>query len=207
MKLLPPSAADLMPSLSAVLLAGGKSERMGRDKALLPMPHSDELLWHRQLRILGELCAERIYWSGPPRPGIPKGVSLVPDTVTSAGPLAGVGACLRVIATDLLVVLAVDLPRMDASYLAKLTRRCTPTRGAVPKRGEDFEPLAAVYPAVLRELAEDRLHQGRYAMHDFVREAIRRELIDAIPVAARDAAKFANVNSPEDLAKFDGHSK
>ncbi len=164
---------------------------MGRDKALLPMPHSDELLWQRQLRILGELRAERVFWSGPPRPGIPTSVELVPDTVTSAG----------------LVVLAVDLPRMDAGYLAKLTRRCTPTRGAVPQRGEDFEPLAAVYPAMLRELAEDRLHQGRYAMHDFVREAIRRELIDAIPVAARDAAKFANINSPEDFAKLDGHSK
>jgi molybdopterin-guanine dinucleotide biosynthesis protein A len=191
MKLSPPSAPDLMPSFSAVLLAGGKSERMGRDKALLPMPHSDELLWQRQLRILGELRAERVFWSGPPRPGIPTSVELVPDTVTSAG----------------LVVLAVDLPRMDAGYLAKLTRRCTPTRGAVPQRGEDFEPLAAVYPAMLRELAEDRLHQGRYAMHDFVREAIRRELIDAIPVAARDAAKFANINSPEDFAKLDGHSK
>jgi molybdopterin-guanine dinucleotide biosynthesis protein A len=134
-------------------------------------------------------------------------VQLVPDAVRSAGPLAGVCACLRLVGTDLLVVLAVDLPRMEAAYLKKLVRRCTPTRGAVPQRGDDFEPLAAVYPGMLRSLAADRLHQGRYAMQDFVREAIRRGLIEAVPVGDEDAAKFANINSPADLADLDGYPK
>jgi molybdopterin-guanine dinucleotide biosynthesis protein A len=196
-----------MPSISAVLLAGGKSQRMGQDKALLPLPRSGELLWQRQLRVLDELCPEEIFWSGPARPGVPNRVQLVPDIVRSAGPLAGVCACLRVVESDLLVVLAIDLPLMDAGYLKKLARRCTPTRGAVPQRGDDFEPLAAVYPKVLRDLSEDRLQQGRYAMHDFVREAIRRELMETVPVGEEDAAKFTNINSPEDLAKLDGYSK
>jgi molybdopterin-guanine dinucleotide biosynthesis protein A len=196
-----------MPSLSAMLLAGGKSQRMGRDKALLPLPGSGELLWQRQWRVLEGLRPEKIFWSGPARPGVPDDVESVPDGVRNAGPLAGVCACLRVVTTDLLVVLAVDLPRMDAAYLKKLVRRSTPTRGAVPQRGDDFEPLAAVYPKILGDLADDRLHQGRYAMHDFVREAIRRELIEPVPVAGKDAAKFTNLNSPDDLASLDGYSK
>lgn len=196
-----------MASLSAMLLAGGKSERMGQDKAMLPLPGTYLLLWQRQLRVLEELEPEDIFWSGPARPGIPEHVHVVADTMRSAGPLAGVCACLRLATTDLVVVLAVDLPRMDATYLKNLAGRCTPVRGAVPQRGDEFEPLAAVYPVMLHELAADRLGQGRYAMQDFVREARRRELIETVRVNSEDAAKFANLNSPEDLAILDGHSR
>ena len=192
-----------MPSFSAVLLAGGKSQRMGRDKALLPLPGSGELLWQRQLRVLKEVRPERIFWSGPARPGLPDDLSQVPDAVPNVGPLGGVCSCLRAAATDLLIVLAVDLPQMDADYLRKLARRCTPQRGAVPQRGDDFEPLAAIYPTLLRDLADDRLRQGRYAMHDFVREAIRRELLEAVPIGDEDAAKFVNVNLPEEWAALE----
>jgi len=177
---------------------------MGRDKATLPLPGSGELLWQRQWRVLEELNPEKILWSGPARPGVSDHMESVPDAVRNAGPLAGVCACLQRITTDLLVVLAVDLPRMDAAYLRKLVGRSKPTRGAVPQRGADFEPLAAVYPRVLAELAEDRMHQGRYAMHEFVREAIRRELIEPVPVSEEDSALFTNLNSPEDVARLDG---
>ena len=196
-----------MASFSAVLLAGGKSQRMGQDKALLPLPGCGLLLWQRQLRVLEELEPQELFWSGPERPGMPANVRVVTDPIRSAGPLAGVCACLKAVTTDLLVVLAVDLPRMNAVYLKKLALRCTPVLGAVPQRGDDFEPLAAVYPAMLRTLAEDRLHQGRYAMQDFVREAVRRELIETVPVGDEDSAKFANLNSPEDLACLDGHPR
>jgi molybdopterin-guanine dinucleotide biosynthesis protein A len=195
------------PTLSAVLLAGGKSERMGQDKALLQLPCSGELLWQRQLRVLEELEPQEVFWSGPPRPGTPATVRLVEDPLRSAGPLAGVCACLGLVATDLLVVLAVDLPRMDASYLNALVRRCTPVRGAVPQLGDAFEPLAAVYPRLLHDLAADRLRQGRYAMQDFVREALRRELVDTVQVDEADAPRFTNINSPEDLAGLDGQPR
>jgi molybdopterin-guanine dinucleotide biosynthesis protein A len=138
---------------------------------------------------------------------MPGNVRLVDDPLRSAGPLAGVCACLAVATTDLLIVLAVDLPHMDAGYLKRLANRCTPVRGAVPQRGEDYEPLAAVYPSLLYPLAADRLRQGRYAMCDFVHEALRRELIDVVAVSDEDAAKFTNLNSPEDLAGLDGHSR
>jgi molybdopterin-guanine dinucleotide biosynthesis protein A len=196
-----------MASLSAVLLAGGKSERMGQDKALLPLPGSGLILWQRQLRVLEELEPQAIFWSGPERPGMPRRVRVVADIMRSVGPLAGICACLDLATTDLVVVLAVDLPRMTAAYLKKLVRQSTSVRGAVPERAGDFEPLAAVYPAMLRELAADRLRQGRYAMQDFVREALRRELVEAVPVKDADAAKFTNINSPEDLAHLDGHSR
>jgi molybdopterin-guanine dinucleotide biosynthesis protein A len=198
---------NCMAPLSAVLLAGGKSSRMGQDKALLPLPGCDHLLWQRQLRVLEELEPREIFWSGPERAGLPEKLHIVPDTLRNAGPLGGVCACLWKATTDLVVVLAVDLPRMDAAYLKALAERCTPVRGAVPQISDEFEPLAAIYPAILHELAADRLRQGRYAMQDFVREAVRRELMEVVPVSDGDAGKFTNLNSPADLASLDGHSR
>jgi molybdopterin-guanine dinucleotide biosynthesis protein A len=60
---------------------------------------------------------------------------------------------------------------------------------------------------LLHDLAADRLRQGRYAMQDFVREALRRELVESVQVDEADAAKFTNINSPEDLAGLDGQPR
>jgi molybdopterin-guanine dinucleotide biosynthesis protein A len=172
---------------------------MGRDKALLQLPGGDAPLWRQQLHTLEALHPDEIFWSGLELAGLPKRVQVVADPVPNAGPLAGISACLDLLSSDLLVVLAIDLPLMDTAYLKDIAKRCTRTLGAVPQRGEFFEPLAAVYPRLLRDLATDRLRQGRYALQEFVQEGIRREMIEAVPIVAEDAAKFRNVNSPEDL--------
>ena len=73
---------------SAVLLAGGKSSRMGRDKALLEI--DGEPLWRRQLATLRALEPEQLMVSGPPRG---EGET-VADEIEDAGPLGGVAAAL-----------------------------------------------------------------------------------------------------------------
>ena len=188
-----------MPSFSAVLLAGGQSTRMGRDKALLTMPGSDLLLWQWQLRTLEELQPEEIFWSGPARPGLPGHVRIISDDVENAGPLAGISACLNLLPSDLLVALAVDLPRMNTVFLKNLLARCSPHRGVVARYGDFFEPLAAIYPKNLHVLAAEHLSQGRYAMQGFIREAMQRESLQAISLDERDFPLFKNLNSAEDL--------
>jgi molybdopterin-guanine dinucleotide biosynthesis protein A len=188
-----------MPSFSAVLLAGGQSTRMGRDKALLPMPGSDLLLWQWQLRTLEELRPDEIFWSGPGRPGVPGHVRLISDAVKDAGPLAGISACLDLLQSDLVLALAIDLPRMNAAFLKTLLARCSPSCGAVARHGDFFEPLAAIYPKGLHVLASEHLSRGRYAMQDFVREAARRGLLQTFSLDENDIPLFKNLNSPADL--------
>jgi molybdopterin-guanine dinucleotide biosynthesis protein A len=172
---------------------------MGRDKALLALPGSDFLLWQRQLRVLEELKPTEIFWSGSARPGLPAHVRLIMDEVENAGPLAGISACLNALQSDWLIVLAIDLPRMNAAFLQGLMARCTAQRGAVVWQEEFFEPLAAVYPKNLHALAGDHLRQKRYALQDFVREAVREDMLAAVAIDASDAPLFKNVNSPADL--------
>lgn len=172
---------------------------MGRDKALLSMPASDLLLWQWQLRTLEELQPEEIFWSGPARPGLPGHVRIISDDVENAGPLAGISACLNLLPSDLLVALAVDLPRMNTVFLKNLLARCSPHRGVVARYGDFFEPLAAIYPKNLHVLAAEHLSQGRYAMQGFIREAMQRESLQAISLDERDFPLFKNLNSAEDL--------
>ena len=187
------------PSYSAALLAGGQSTRMRRDKALLPLPGSDLLLWQRQLGVLEALQPEEIFWSGPVRPGVPGHIEVVPDAIENSGPLAGISACLDRLQSDLLVILAVDLPRMNADFLRGLLAKCSPGCGAVARRGDFFEPLAAVYPKAIAMLAEEQLKAGRLAMQDLIRQAVKSGMLQVASLEDRDFSLFQNLNEPHDL--------
>jgi molybdopterin-guanine dinucleotide biosynthesis protein A len=179
---------------------------MGRDKAFLPLPNSDLLLWQHQWRILEELLPEEILWSGPSRPELPANVRVIPDALPSAGPLGGLSACLDIVCTDLLVVLAVDLPQMPSVFLRNLLPLCSTNCGVVARNGDFFEPLAAIYPTQLRELAASHLAQDRYAMQDLVREAIQQNLLQEIPLEKKDVELFKNLNRPSDMTDLYPHS-
>ncbi len=187
------------PTFSAVLLAGGKSTRMGSDKALLVAPGSSLPLWQAQLRTLERLQPARIFWSGPARPGLPAHLHQITDAIPNAGPLAGISAALDALENDLLVVLAIDLPGMTSTFLSSLLMHCTTQAGAVAQNGRFFEPLAAVYPKVLAGLAREHLKAGRHALQDFIREALPGNHLVTFPLSETEALLFKNLNSPADL--------
>ena len=190
-------------TFSAALLAGGQSRRMGRDKALLSLPGYD-FLWQRQLAVLEQLAPQRLYWSGFARDGLPPHLVLVPDPVPDAGPLAGICGCLDALESDLLVVLAVDLPAMSTAFLDRLRHRCTSARGVIARRDGRLEPLAAIYPKELLPLARGQLAAGRLALQEFAALGIEAGLLRVVDVAAGDDAFFQNINRPEDLAALAG---
>src|SRR5438105_12123577 len=124
--------------ISAVLLAGGKSTRMRRDKADSEI--GSEKLWQRQVRILRELSPDELFISGHPRAEW-SGLVAVPDAQPGVGPLGGLVASLRHCSHPMLVVLAVDLPRMTSTFLRSLIDSCGDSAGVVTKAGDFYEPL------------------------------------------------------------------
>lgn len=178
---------------SAVLLAGGKSTRMGRDKALLEI--DGEPLWRRQLATLRRLSPEHLMISGPPRDGC----EVVEDAIEGAGPLAGVAAALEKCTSPLLVVLAVDLPGMTTDFLQVLLTLCRDGKGVVPRGSEFFEPLAAVYPVACVRLATAALHSADFSMQSFVHAAMEQELLVLRTILKSEMSLFGNLNTPADL--------
>ena len=187
------------PAFSAVLLAGGRSSRMGgRDKAEILLPDGRPL-WRRQLEdVLRPLGPAEIFLSGPPRGGVPGDVRVLPDAAPGLGPLSGVAAALAAAESSLVVVLAVDLPGMTAEFFrARLLPVVTPERGAAGVDGGGFyEPLAALYPRAAHGLALGRLRGTDRSLQGFVRETVRLGMLAAVPLHAGDAARFANWNRP-----------
>lgn len=167
---------------------------MGRDKALLPLPGGG-LLWQRQLGMLRSLGPAELFISGPARAGFPGDVRLLADDQPGLGPLSGIAAALAAMRAPLLLVLAVDLPTMEADFLRGLLTCSEPGAGTVPL-GEFYEPLAAVYPRECLKIARERLQDGRLALQGFVRSA--GSLLRPRPIAPGERALFVNWNEPGD---------
>jgi molybdopterin-guanine dinucleotide biosynthesis protein A len=182
---------------SAALLAGGKSSRMGRDKAFIEM--DGVALWRRQLAILRQLSPDELFISGPPhRDWMDEGLRGVTDAEENVGPLAGVVAGLRQCSSPLLLVLAIDLPNMTANFCRSLLELSNDGRGVVPRR-QRFEPLAAIYPVGSLTLAEEALREGNYSMQNFVARALSKGLITEHVISQDEEPLFRNINTSEDL--------
>ncbi len=188
-------------TLAAVLLAGGQSTRMGRDKALLEI--NGQPLWQRQVELLRKFSSH----VGIATPVAPSWLGTedcwIPDEPSVQGPLAGVLAALRwaaKISADHLLVLAVDMPSMKIKPLLTLLRACRSGIGAVPVDGGHFEPLAAIYPASALPVLEAAAAAGRWKMQDAMRSLVNAGAM--LPQKFDDTSAFCNVNTPEQLAEW-----
>ena len=184
-------------AFSAVLLAGGRSSRMGRDKALLPW--AGEPLWQRQWALLAAAGADDRWLSArPDQTWVPPDLPAVHDAVTHAGPLAGIAAALERMHGTHLMVLAVDLPQMDVAWFERLRARCAPGVGAVGRRDGWFEPLAAIYPRELARPAVAALIRGEYALQRFLVAA--GPAMTAVDIGDDETGWFANWNERDDVS-------
>ena len=115
----------MTPPFTAALLAGGKSLRMGRDKVFLPAEWEGKSvpLWDRQLSVLKAVGPAELAISGPAKPGYPASVPVYADEWHDVGPLGGIATCLNRMSNGLLLVLAVDLPRVQAFISGKAIGR------------------------------------------------------------------------------------
>ena len=187
------------PPFTAVLLAGGKSTRMGRDKAGVLL--GGQPLWQRQLATLRALHPHELFISGKPGgPYADEGLEILADNFPGLGPLAGLEAALRRASHPLVLVLAIDLPAMTAEFLSSLVNEAASGgQGGVPQSGGWFEPLAALYPRASLALAQECLRAADRSMQRFVRAAVGLGLVVAHPLAADERALFRNVNTTADL--------
>jgi molybdopterin-guanine dinucleotide biosynthesis protein A len=184
-------------TLSAVLLAGGESTRMGRDKATLDWRGVP--LWSRQLEKLRALTSNVFVSARFAVAWRPPDVKLVIDEPPSRGPLSGLTASVAIMDTDCLLVLAVDMPFITLSHLKKLCDCAKPGVGAVPVLNGKAEPLAAVYPKRAESIFAEALKGTDHSLQQVVRQLAALEFIREIETARAAARLYRSVNYPADL--------
>jgi len=184
------------------VVAGGRSRRMGRDKALLPWAGTT-LLDHAIAR-LGAVCDEVRVLSGSEARYRDRGRPVDLDAVPDAGPLAGLAIALAVAAPREALLLGVDMPFVTADLLRGLRDALPGWDAVVPATKGGPEPLCAVYGAACLEPVRAALAAGDLKMTAFWSAVRVRKLAGAELAAFGDPDRlFRNLNHPSDYAAAD----
>lgn len=206
------------------LLAGGKSSRMGADKAFLVF--DGQTLLERALVVLGTVC-DTVTIVGDPAKFAEYGAakykaaskydtskydtskrgSLVADIFAGCGPLAGIHAALVHSTAELNLMLAVDMPFVSSELMAFVLTAAARSSAiiTVPRTSQGLQPLCAVYRREFLTIAEQFLRAGRYKIDAAFAGVSIRE-IDASELAAAGFTErsFFNVNTPRDRLAAEG---
>src|SRR5579863_511423 len=189
-----------LPSVAAFVLAGGKSMRMGADKAFVTLEGRTLLARSVSLarsvtgdvRIVGN--AEKFREFAP----------VVEDVFRGCGPLGGIHAALRASGAELNLILAVDVPFVSSEFLLFLIARGRTSNAVVTvtRTGGGWQPLCAVYRREFADVAEKALRAGRYKI-DALFEAGKTQVISEVELTAGgfSAEMFRNLNTPNELAE------
>ncbi len=190
---------------SAVILAGGESKRMGRDKAWLKLDGKPLIqLAVEKARALG---IREILLSGRVSEDYSTlGCPVLFDLEPGFGPLGGIERGLHHCTSPRLLVLAVDLPQMSAGFLKSLLKSCDRLTGIVPLLNGQLEPLAAVYPKRCHAFAFAAIARAQYSVRDFAAACQRERAVRTFPVSRRHSDCFANWNRPADMVAATGKS-
>ncbi len=185
-------------NISAVLLAGGESRRMGRDKATL-LFHGKPL-WQIQLELLQKLEPAEIFVSARTDPAWrPADVRFVADDPPFRGPLSGIAQSLAHVHTGHLLALAIDMPFMSEQYLKVLCDQIEPGTGVVPTIDSRAEPLAAIYPREVDADLRNALASTDFSLQSVVRRLVESGKLYEVRVKEHETKLFLNVNELSDV--------
>lgn len=204
-----PASDDAAPPAAGIVLAGGRSSRMGAAKAALEW-HGSTLL-RRTCDVLTSAVAGPVVVArarGQVLPPLPEGVRVVDDPREGLGPAQGLAAGLAAVAAeaDVAFACATDLPFLRAAFVRRVISAFTDETDVVlPVVGGRAQPLAAGYRTALVPSLQAGLGQGRLRLLDLVRDCRTVHLDEAAlladpALAAADPAleSVVNVNEPAD---------
>ncbi|MFZ0481369.1 MAG: molybdenum cofactor guanylyltransferase [Terriglobales bacterium] len=184
-------------SRAGFLLAGGKSSRMGANKAFLDF--AGQPLLDRTLGVLNAACG-RVTIVGDPST-FANFAPVVADVFPGCGPLGGIHAALLNSPAELNVMLAVDMPFVSAELLSLLFAAAAKTQAivTVPRTGRGLQPLCAVYRREFAAAAEHALRAGKYKV-DAAYAAVPLRIVEERELVAAGFSdkNFLNLNTPED---------
>ena len=189
-----------MNTFTGALLCGGRSSRMGRDKALIEI--DGRPLWHIQLTKLQAVCGEVIVCGSRSQQALfqTESVPFAPDATADLGPLSGMARALESTQRSHVLVLAVDMPKMSERYLQGLCDAAQKHCGVVPERAGRLESLCAVYPVDLLPWVISLLSGNDRSLRSLIRIALQKRLMRPFPVPDSDLELFENWNAPADIS-------
>lgn len=188
--------------MSAVILAGGKSSRMGQDKAFLKI--GNRTIVEYQLQRLSPLFEELLLSTNLPEKFAHLGLETVQDFIPDRGPLVGIYSSLLKARYSHLFAIACDMPFISPGLITYMKESCKDYDVTVPETERGLEPLHAIYSKtclpVMKEYVGKKDGKGR-VIEFFPQVKVRvvtKEEISSIP-GGNEA--FLNFNTMEEYQK------
>lgn len=188
-------------SLTAIVLCGGRSTRMGRDKGALPI--GVETMLERVVRIVRGVADEVIVVARQDQ-STPEGVRVIHDPVEDLGPLAGIAAGLAASTTDLNVVVACDMPLIKPAVLLRLAGAIGGHDACVAVAGGHASALCGIYRSRVAADAERLLASGERRVMRLL-DTVQTKRVDAAELRDIDPelATFTSCDTPEAYSQLD----
>jgi len=171
----------------AIIFAGGKSSRMGRDKSLLPFGGYNTLA-HYQYQRLSSIFDE-VYISTKEEK-FDFEANLILDKYSESSPLIGLISIFESTDISEAFILSVDAPFVDSDIIDKIYNYSTYNSSdiIVAKSSQGLEPLCAIYRSSILPKAKRFLEQNNHKLNALIRE------LDSIIVEFDNSKKFDNLN-------------
>ncbi len=182
--------------MTGILLAGGKSRRMDKDKAFIDF--QGKKLYEYPLSVLKKFCPEILISSSDKRfenTNFP----VIPDITGDIGPLGGIYTCLRKAKNDKALILSCDIPFINPEFIKLLiinSRNQTISLGI--NKNKMPEPLMAVYDKKILNRIEDMIKRGDFKIRRLFKVG-KIKYLDPLMFGFDPDKLFFNVNSPSDL--------
>jgi len=191
-----PFPSKKIDDVAAVVLAGGKGERLGRDKAVVPLG-GKPLIEH--VTAAAAKVFETVLIAGPARLAF-TGYPAAPDETTGVGPLSGILAGLRATDAPWIFTLPCDSPFVSEAFLRGMAALPRNADVIVPRPSVHYEPLHALYSQSCRPHVERMIAAGErkiLKLYDLV------QVIEVPPEVTDgwdpDGMVFFNVNTQENF--------
>lgn len=187
-----------MKCSSAIVLAGGKSSRMGFDKQLIEIDQVPIVVYIG--RRLKKFFDQIIIVTNTPELYEGEGFLVISDIYPGHGPISGIHAGLSASNSTLNYVTACDMPIISEVYLKRLLELVEEddVYGAIVKRGIYIEPMNGIYSKDLLPEIESRIMENKFALRHLI-EGNNFVCVDEDMLEGIDADVFLNLNIPEDL--------
>lgn len=178
-------------SICGVILSGGQSSRIGKDKGLIDF-NGKKLILH-QIDLLSHFF-NHIYISANDNAYSQYNFPVIKDIYKGIGPMGGLHAVMENTDYDYYLFLAVDLPFMNVSTLKLLLNRKRNRHIIIFKHGKFIEPLCAIYPKIFYSEIVKRIKLKDYKLHNLISDSE----VDYVNIHHQTKV-FKNINYPSDL--------
>ncbi len=179
-------------NIPLIIFAGGKSSRMGQDKALLPFGEYNTLTQFQYERL--SKLFKKVYISAKENK-FDFEANVIEDNYKESSPLVGIISVFETLKADKVFILSVDAPFVNREVIDKLINSNNRFDAVIAKSKSGMQPLCGVYKRSVLPIAQEHLKEGNHRLNNLLKK------VDTQFVPFKDDDLFINLNHPHEYEK------